>query len=155
MMPPVELRPTQDRGLVRSILTNPRCYRRMVNDAAPMLEDFEVAPETGCQYFVAERSGEVAGLFVLRKIEADVAEVHVCIVPAAWGTSAAIVRAFLAWAWQNTGYGKFVAPVPGYNRLALRLARSVGFRQSLQIPRQVSKHGKPHSLYLLGLYRPE
>jgi len=137
---------TTDYARVRKILADPRCYRRMVNDAAPDIEAFTVAPREGLQFILA---GDVA-VFLL-----DGDELHFCFHPAAWGDAERIACEFLAWAWDTFPHARFTGRVPAYNRLALRLALKVGFSVCGRETDAVVKNGRVYDRVLLAILRPE
>ena len=116
---------TTDYPLIRHILTQPQCWRRMVNDAAPEPASLPIEARPDLQYILAEEWQYPAALFLLRDC-GTFGEVHFCFLPHAWGRSEAIAREFLAWVWANTDFKRLVGPVPSYNRLALKLAKQAG-----------------------------
>lgn len=146
---------TTDLALVRSILTNDKCYRRMANDAAPDIDEFRIGQRQDIRYVLAKQ-GKPEALFLLCDWQADpeTAEVHFCFLPCAWGHAWAIADAFLQWVWRATPLNRLIGFVPSYNRLALRLARSVGFTGNGKIYNAGSKHGKPYDLLMLETLRP-
>src|SRR5438105_10316579 len=123
-----EFERTADLELVRELLTHPQCWSRMVNDHAPARAVFHIEARADLEFVLASEDGEPAAVFLLRA-GGGFAETHFSFLPAAWGRSEAIARAFVAWVWANTHYRRLVGPVPAYNRLALRLAKRVGFTQ--------------------------
>ncbi len=138
-----------DYALVRSILTEPLCYSRMIDDRAPNREDFECGPVPGVEYLIARCGVQPAGVFLL-----DRDEVHFCILPSCWGHTEEIARAFLAWVWHTTGRQKLIGRLPAHNRLALRLARKVGFVEVDRSPRAIRKRGKVYDVLLMEMERP-
>jgi RimJ/RimL family protein N-acetyltransferase len=132
-----------DYPLITNLLTEPRCWRRMTGGQPERA--FQAGPGRGLDYIVAWDQGAPAAVFLLLAANGDEAEVHFCFAPDYWGKTEAIAREFLAWAWRNTGYRRLLGPVPLHNRLALRLARAVGFHPA---PEQ------RHDLLLLEITRP-
>ena len=113
-----------DYALIREILTDPRAWRRMRADSEAV--DFEVGPRAGLEFILARADdGAPAAVFLI----AGGVEVHFCFVTAFWGRSEPVARAFIAWCWANTLYKRLLGPVPHHNRLALRLAKRVGFTE--------------------------
>lgn len=113
-----------DYALIREILTDPRAWRQMKPESEAA--DFEVVPRVGLEFILARADdGAPAAVFVI----AGGVEVHFCFAVACWGHSEPIARAFIAWCWANTLYKHLLGPVPHHNRLALRLAKRVGFTE--------------------------
>jgi hypothetical protein len=141
---------SSDYALIREILTEPRCWRRMRH---PSVETFLVAPVEGIDYILAyehERCGcdpvhdyvpicapydeqvercvagrrPVAVFLIVQGVE-----IHFCFVPEAWGRTLPCARAFLTWVWTYTDAKRLLGPVPIHNRLALRLACACGFKE--------------------------
>ncbi len=147
---------TTDYGLAHSILTDAKAYRRMKNDASPLREDFECGPMPGMVYVLAEEDGKPVALFLL-SIEHQPpasAEVHFCFTPDVWGRTRQIAEEFLEWVWRTSSLGRLVGPVPAYNGLALRLAKSVGFHGSGAPRTTVRKHGREWGVIPLEILRP-
>lgn len=146
---------TENFELVRRILTDARCWRRMVNDSAPAMEAFEVGPSPNIRHVVAYENGLALAVFVLVAMShPQAAEVHFCILPDEWGDSKRIADGFLAWLWQKTSLMELAGPVPSYNRLAIKLAKAVGFVQSIRVDQAVIKSGKSYNLIHLEMQRP-
>lgn len=121
---------TTDLELIRSILTDPMCYRRIVNDAAPPIWAFAPTLRPGVECVIASDAKGPLALFLLCKSQTDTsAQVHFSALPVTWGRSTALVTSFLEWAWKNTPLTLLIAPVPSYNTLVKRLAEKVGFER--------------------------
>lgn len=135
-----------DYPLITRLLTDPKCWRRMVDDAAPDRLVFEARPHDGMEYIVMDH----AAVFLLLAS----GEVHFCIVPHAWGDAERIAREFLGWVWTNTAHTRLIGPVPRHNRLALRLAKAVGFEEVATEPAAIQRHGQPCDRVVLEMVRP-
>lgn len=150
---------TTDIALIRSLLCEPRSFRRMVNDAAPSPERFAeiVQAHESQRYVVGEVEGAAACLFVIQAYREDHqgVDVHFSFVPEAWGRTADIAADFVAWMWRETDAAFLVGNIPSYNRLALRLALSLGFVPYEQLENIGFKHGKPFAVICTKLQRPK
>jgi hypothetical protein len=114
-----------DYPLIESILREPRCLRRMNrHDCIPI---FEVGPREGMEYVLVRGALNVplAIFLVINGLE-----IHFCFAPFSWGRTQGIAEAFLKWYWAAHKSEILVGPVPRHNRLALRLAKKVGFQES-------------------------
>lgn len=131
----------------------------MVNDSAPSPERFGelVANHPGIVHVLAEEDGSVLALFLVQaSMDHDAgADLHFCFVPEAWGRSKEVSRAFLVWLWRETHFLVAVGRIPGYNRLALKLAKQVGFVPYACEMNAVTKHGKLYDLICTKLERPK
>lgn len=148
---------TEDYGLVQRILTDARCWRRMVNDTAPPVEEFQVGPAPNIRYILACEDALALGVFLLVTTPATAptgAEVHFCILPEEWGDTKRIAEGFLAWVWGKTSITYLHGPVPSYNKLALKLAESVGFVQQESFTGSVPRGGKKYNIIHLVMERP-
>jgi RimJ/RimL family protein N-acetyltransferase len=139
---------------VRRLLTDPRCYGQMANDNAPTIEEFRVKPQPDLLTILAEDDGEPIAIALLR-IQDQCAEVHFCFSPSRWGHTRSTAEKFLNWIWSKTNLTMLIGPVPSYNRLALRLARGVGFGKITEVKNAGTKRGIPYDLIVMGLGRPE
>lgn len=144
---------TLDYDLVRELLTIPSCYRRMADDSAPPPELLDVGPLKGVRHVLAWDRGAPVALFVLVD-RGRYAEVHFCFRPSVWGCTLEIARLFLHWVWRHTPYERLEGPVPGHNRLALRLAIAAGFRRVGEMKDSIRKDRKVYDLNLLEITRP-
>ncbi len=147
--------PSHDYALIQSILADQKCYRRMVNDKAPDREDFRARAKEGLRHILAYEQGKPVGVYLLvnlGKSNTD-AEVHFSILPEAWGRAVPITESFLGWVWQNTTLQRLTAPVPSYNRLALRIAKLVGFREYQVAEDAGTRRGSSFGLILMELVK--
>lgn len=153
---------TSDLDLVASIVGEPRCRRRMRNDAdlGPLADPrlLEMAYRVGGVAFVVVSEPQPVGVFVLCNTpEArfpEAAEVYQCVSPSVWGRTEAIARGWLDWVWRETGIRKLIAHIPTYNRLSLRLAKRVGFREIGLLERLGTKNGREFGSTTLAIDRP-
>jgi len=127
----------------------------MVNDDAGDRVGFQAQLRPGLVYVVArDDHGQVLALFVLAQSYPSEAEVHFCFRPAVWGSTEDVARAFVDWIWRETPIDRLIGPVPGYNQLALQLARKVGFEPLEVVKAHVPRRGRRYDLNILGLNRP-
>lgn len=155
----LQFRFTRDMRLVQSFLADPRCYHRMKNDDAPLLEQFDItkSPAPGILFVVAYDLGAIAeALFLLCDSPEghDTAEIHFCIAPTAWGRSEPIAREFLKWLWEHTSIERLIGKLPAYNRLARKLAMKVGFRECGACWK-CKKNGQVYDIERMVLGRPK
>lgn len=145
---------SEDYGLIRRILTDAKCYRRMKNDTAPEIERFSVGPTPGVRFVIADEGGCACGVFLLVDTRPAGAEVHFCILPDWWGESRRIGGAFLEWVWANTSLTHLSGPVPAYNHLARALSHAVGFTLLRVTEPKVRKDGELYGMVEMEIERP-
>lgn len=147
---------TYDMDLVKTIITNPKCFGQMANDSAPPREKLECVDRSGTLPIIARNDdGILAGVFLLVSIVPHVAEVHFCLLPSAWGQGDKIGEEFLEWAWKGTSLNTLRGPVPAYNRLALKTALACGFRISTVTDDAVQRGGKLYAMIHTVIERPQ
>lgn len=151
--PMLEFKPTTDYELLDTILKDPSCYRRMVNDQAPQIEDFSAKPGN-YEAVLMIRNRKTVGMFMLIPKGPGQAEIHFCFTPEAWGrTKDTAIRA-VKWIWQHSTIDSLIGPVPSYNRLGLQVAKAAGFVPRDQVASGCTKHGKPFDLIVTEATRP-
>ncbi len=143
---------TTDAALVKSILSEPRCFRRMNNDPVS-LATINAMDTLPTRLLFAVPSVRKNALFVMSSLAPGVSEVHFCVTPSAWGQAEYIVNEFLGWIWRTTSIKRLVGPVPSHNRLALRIARQTGFRHVETKPAAAAKDGKQYDLLVMEISR--
>lgn len=146
---------TTDKDLIQGFLLNPRAFVRMANDDGrhPRRSDLDKALK--CMWFcVARVDGLPVALFVIQPLTPESAEVHFCFSPSEWGRTKPICEQFLEWVWANSTAQALCGPVPAYNRLALSLALSCGFKEYHREQGAVKKNGKKYDLIQTRLERP-
>lgn len=122
----------------------------MCNDSAPAREDFEPVLSEEIEHILCRWKSDPVAVFLVVKTN----EIHFCFAPRAWGLSQAIAESFMSWLWENTTQDRFTGPVPSYNRLALRLAKVVGFSQYDISKNAVQRRGVLYDLLHLEIARP-
>ncbi len=147
--------PTCDLELVRRVLTHPRIYPRITDDGSPPPEEFQPSDHPAVTYLVAYQGEELLGLYVLVPHNAVCWEVHVAMLPSAWGRARAATRAMVAWVWQHTRCRRLIASVPVSNRLALALGFAAGARAWGRNEKSFLRGGRLIDQITLGLSRPD
>jgi RimJ/RimL family protein N-acetyltransferase len=153
-----------DPSLVASIVSQPQVWRRInyESDVNPGLEEcakrLNEVKQAGGVLFVAVSDPEPIGIFILAySPEApypDSAEVYYCFLPSVWGRAEDLVRECLAWVWRETPITRLIGRTPSCNRLAVRLALAVGFREYGRIDSVGVKYGKKFDIIKLDIRAP-
>jgi len=99
--------------------------------------------------------GEAIGLFILCPKNAATFEIHVCMMPAAYGQLARqAMRDAFAWTWRNTSRSRVIGEIPETNRLALKYAMNCGMRMCGYQPHAWQCDGNICGLISVGISRP-
>jgi RimJ/RimL family protein N-acetyltransferase len=78
-------------------------------------------------------------------------ECHIVLLPRRKTHGHVILRGALDWMFEHTTAQRIVGAVPGYNRLAVQVAKRAGMTQYGTNPRSFMKHGKLEDQVLFGL----
>lgn len=147
---------TTDRELIRSVVTHPAIYPHVSDDGSPDAGQYEPVIGDSILWLAAWAGDDLAGLFMAHPANTATVEIHTCILPAHRGTgSKAAAMAVLEWLFANTSFHKVITHVPAYNRLARRLALSVGMQDEGVNRKSFLKGGVLQDQYLLGITRQE
>lgn len=146
----IRIEPTRDAELIRGIITDPRVYPWVSDDAAPPAAEFQ--PEMAITYLLAMDDGHVLGLFAVFPQNQACWEFHTCLLDGLFGGKAlAAAREMTAWGFANTTAVRLVTNVPACNRVAVRFAKLMGLEQYGRNPASYRKHGKLQDQVLFGI----
>lgn len=136
---------TTDRTFVKQCLTSPRVWRMGSEDGMPAKEFFYLPTVTSLKYVRAEDKG----VFILDKRSLVSHEVHVALLPGAYGKAVDICREAVEWTYDTLPMLQgLVANIPSYNLLAIRLAEKIGFKLIGSNPKSFLKNGKLHDTHI-------
>lgn len=145
---------TFDYELVARIVTDPQIYRASVlSDFAPPAERYSVGADMD-MWCVLPLTDErrALGVFIFDRNSPTWYEVHMCLLPAAWGkSSAALCLACAHWFADQSGCRCITATVPAYNRTTHALARRIGMRRVGVLERSIMQRGKLHDQTIYSL----
>lgn len=143
---------TADAELVRSIVTHPKVYRgSLLSDFAPARENYHVPTEPANWYLVARYAEEPLGVFVFCPYNPVWWEVHLAMLPLAWGIADELSHAMVRWLRENSPCKKLTATIPEYNRLTLALARRIGMSFIGTNSKSTLKDGSLRDQHIFGL----
>lgn len=152
---PVRIQPIEDARLIEATITHPRVWAWVHEDNQPDPTKFRAVVAAPFLYLGVWRGMAFLGLFMVHQVSAIMAEVHTCLLPAAWGqTAIESTRAAMAWVWRNTGLQRLITSVPEDNPLALRLALRSGMTAWGCNPSSFLKGDRLLSQTMLGISRP-
>lgn len=149
---------TRDADLVKRIIGHPKIYPHVSEDGsvAPEALDYSALVVLDGIYFLAPMDEErVAGVFMVQQQTLSIYEVHTCILPEYWGRAEQAGRLLIEWVFANTRCNKLITRVPKNNRLAHRLAVSVGMTEQGCITESYMQNGVLLDQIILGIGRRE
>lgn len=153
----IELRRLHDRELIASTLAHPRVYPHVSDDFSPppsaLAELMRGVPDA-VVFLGVYRGGDFGGVFMFHPQDNACHEVHVALLPPAWGESALCLRLACQWIFDHTACRRVVASVPACNLLALRLAEHARMERYGLNPASFLKGGVLHDQILLAIGKP-
>jgi RimJ/RimL family protein N-acetyltransferase len=123
----IEVRRTDDAGLIRRCMTHPRVWPWLCDDATADPAGFAPPIDDRLVYLAASDGADLGGVWFYHPHTAVCWEVHTACLPEWWGPRALdAARLTLRWMVGNTACRKVVTHVPFDNRPAHRFALRVG-----------------------------
>lgn len=144
---------TRDLDLIRPAVCHETIYRNVVDDNAGPAELFQ--PPEMCLYATVWQGDEYCGIFGLVPHNFVLAEIHTALMPNVWGDAAEVGRHFIAWVFETTKFQRLIGAIPEFNRMALRMAKLSGMTEYGVNPASYLKHGKLHSLIMVGVSKEQ
>lgn len=146
---------TRNYELAREILTHPKIWPFISDDASPPVEDFQPVAHDAFWYVLAHYGDTLLGLWMFVPQNGVCYEVHTALLPVAWGLlGQSAARALPAWIWENTPCRRIVTNVPSSNRLALHFALKAGMKIYGVNEASYLKDGVLRDQVCLGLSKP-
>ena len=146
---------TRDLELIRSIATHPKVWPTLGDDLVADPEQWTPVLHDGIWYVLVEEDGRVRGMFIFFPENSVCWQVHVCMLPEAWGTAGRAAREVFVWLWRQTSCRRIAASIPVWNAPAIHCALRAGM-EPFGVNRHSSlKNARLHHQLLLGISRPE
>jgi hypothetical protein len=144
---------TYDLAFVRNVLTHPRIYPSIGDDFAGPREGFVPNSDSRIWWVEAtDAAGELLGLFMFLPRSAVLFEMHIALLPVAWGPPGLRAgRQVIPWVFEHTTCRRLIGEVPRSNTLAIRWAEAIGFARYGVNRRAFMKGGELQDLILLGV----
>lgn len=143
---------TDDAGFINSCLTSPVVWRMGSDDSMAMVNPNLFFAQLGNRFFL--KAGDY-GLLVGIPVNSIMLDVHVALLPTARGKAADICLGALMWMANNTQYVRFVASIPEYNKLAIKLAMNVGMQCIGVNEKSFMKNGNLVNQILFGISKED
>ena len=145
---------TRDLELIRSIATHPKVWPTLGDDLVVDPEQWTPVLHDGIWYVLVEEDGRVRGMFIFFPENSVCWQVHVCMLPEAWGASARAMKEVFVWLWRQTPCLRITGSVPVWNAPAIHCALRAGM-EPFGVNRHSSlKNARLHHQLLLGISRP-
>ncbi len=146
---------TRDWALVKWIATHPMIWPNITDDFAPEPADWKPRTDEEIIYLIARDGDEVLGMFIFFPDNPVCWDVHVCMLPSAWGPrSLAAFLEMFQWVWANTNCMRIVGAVPKWNRRAALFALKAGMECFGINRKSHKKYGTLHDMALFGVSKP-
>lgn len=148
--------PTTDYALVKRVLTHPKIWPTLADDFSGHPEEFEPLDSLATIGYVAVwDDAELCGLATFAYQNRICWEIHVALLPRAWGRkSRRIARALAEWLWSKTDCQRIVATINQSNLPALCFAEGAGFVLFGVNQSSVQRNGRLEDRMMFGISRP-
>ena len=141
-----------DLELIRSTFTTPHVWDAMSDDGFIKPEEFVPQFRKNTWYLGAWDDSEYLGMFIIYTLNAILCDVHVALLKNCGGIRALKAgRMAFEWCFENTPFRRFTSANPTCNRLGLRYAKLLGFKEFGLNPGAWLKNGKVYDIILLGV----
>ena len=138
---------TRDIDLIRRIVSHPRQFPTLAKYLGDDIYQ-RFADEKIC--LVARDQDEPFGLCILCPVNKLSAEIHVCLLPQAWGAKGVIAAIeCIDWIWANTPFRRLIGLIAADNPLAIRWAAKVGMTQTGMREKSLIKEGIPRDVVVM------
>ncbi len=146
---------TVNAELIKSIVTHPKIYSKIVDDFAVKPDFYQPIMHPDVRYMLVYDAEELLGMFIFVPHNQITWEVHTCLLPNAWkGRSIPAAIEMTAWIWEHTICSRVFTNVPRSNRLALRFAKAAGMKEFGVNEKSVLRGGVLEDFIMLGISRP-
>ena len=145
---------TEDIDLVKSILHSPNNWPYQYQDDHFYEFDLIKTYPPYIKTIKVEEDSTPIGIFILIPLFNDQAEVHLALLPAAYGKTINIGKEALDWIWRHLPFEKLIGPVLKDNKLVIRMVEAIGFTYEGLVEKAWLKDTVKQDLVLYGINRP-
>jgi len=135
-----------DKNIISKIFNHPNIFNWISDDlsAKPYI------PDIRRNLYIMDDLGNA--IVKVSPVNGVCCHVHIAVLPEMMGEAAiTFFKQAITWGFQNTQYMKIIGMIPEYNKLAINLAKRIGFEQEGIIKKSFLKNHKLHDQVLLGL----
>lgn len=149
-------RRTRNEKLIRSIATHPEVWPMMADDLVSDPANWNPVLHEGIWYVLCfgnkeNKEEDLRGMFVFFPENSVCWQVHVCMLPHAWGSSARALREAFQWLWAATKCVRITGSVPVWNAPAIHCALRAGMKPFGVNQYSSLKNAQLHHQLLLGI----
>lgn len=142
---------TEDRQLVRRIVTHPKIWPWMVEDGASP-ENFDPVIHEKIHYVLALDGRVPLALFMFEPRTSVKYNIHMAIIPSQWPRAVEAICGVIRWAWDRIpGCARIAGEIPADNRHTLRLAKKAGFEMVGTEAEAFLRRGKLQDVRIVGV----
>lgn len=143
---------TLDAERVLAVLAHPRLYRWLADDFYGSAENFWPPMGETIYHLLCYDGEELLGLFSCNLVNRILWEVHVFLLPCAWGRRARrAAKEFFAWVWANLPAQTLFGLIAEDNRAALDFAQRCGMQHCGRLCNSLRRGGALHDLLIYSL----
>jgi len=137
---------TRDKKSISKVLRHPKVWPWIIDDLTP--DNYTPMVQENVIYLTDETK---MGVIRVDPMNGICGSVHIAVRPELWGKSLEFGESAKAWVFKHTRYMKLVAMIPDYNRLAIRLAKKLGFEYEGSMKLALLKNWELRDVVLYGL----
>lgn len=143
---------TLDPERVLAVLAHPRIWPWFADDYYPDPSMFWPPMGETLFHLLVYDGEELLGLFSVNLVNRILWEMHVFLLPCAWGPRGRrAAKEFFAWVWENLPAEKLFGLVADDNRAARKFALRIGFRQCGRLMNALRRGGEMYDLVIFDL----
>lgn len=142
---------TKDESLIHSIATHPQIWPTLADDLVSDPKDWKPVLHDGIWYVLASDQEGICGLFIFFPENSVCWQVHICMLPRAWGSAARALRESFYWLWTETNCIRITGSVPVWNASAIHCALRAGMKPFGVNQHSSLKNDRLHHQLLLGI----
>lgn len=147
-------RRTHNARLIHAIATHPDLWPMMADDITADPALWKPVLHEGIWYvlvFGGELETDPRGMFIFFPENSITWQVHVCMLPHAWGSAARAMREVFQWIWAQTACLRITGSVPVWNAPAIHCALRAGMKPFGVNPHSSLKDTQLHHQLLVGI----
>ena len=140
---------TYDEPGIKSVITHPDIYPRLIDDFSPKAYDWRPARN---RIYIKGETDRIFGIVSAVPKSTIVYNVHINVIPEYRKDFAEeFAHRAIQWIWDNTEAKKLVAEIPEYHQNVVNFAQNVGFQIEGINLNSIQKDGKLYNQIYLGL----
>ena len=143
----MEVKPTTDKEVIKSVLCNEWIYSRISEDGAPSIEEYD--PPMDVLYLT---DSDLSGIMIFHPVNAASYEMHIQMIDKSKAME--FCQSCVKWFWNNSEAIKIIAQIPEIYPDVCRFAEKNGFIKEGVNRSSYRKNGEIYSQVYYGIIRP-